>query len=80
MLDESVRLSEGSTTSRVIEFIFSAILYVLPGSHSFAQNDVFFESIDLLAALANQLLSVIVYALFLLGISLVDFYRKEFNI
>ena len=80
MLDESVRLSEGSATSRVIEFIFSAILYVLPGSHSFAQNDVFFESIDLLAALANQLLSVIVYALFLLGISLVDFYRKEFNI
>lgn len=80
MLDESVRLSEGSVTSRVIEFIFGAVLYVIPGNHSFAQNDVFFESLDLLAILGEQLGSVTIYALFLLAVCLVDFYRKEFNI
>lgn len=80
MLDESVRLSEGSVTSRVIEFIFAAVLYVIPGSHSFAQNDVFFENLDLFAILGQQLGSVTIYALFLLAVCLVDFYRKEFNI
>ncbi|MDH3759916.1 MAG: hypothetical protein OEU50_02980 [Gammaproteobacteria bacterium] len=80
MLDESVRLSEGSVTSRVIEFIFGAVLYVLPGSHSFAQNDVFFEVVDMLAAVGGQLVSVTIYGLFLLAVCLVDFYRKEFNI
>jgi ABC-type transport system involved in multi-copper enzyme maturation permease subunit len=80
MLDESVRLSEGSLTSRVVEFIFGAVLYVIPGSHTFAQNDVFFETVDLLATLGSQLFSVTIYALFLLSVCLVDFYRKEFNI
>ena len=79
MLAESVRLSEGSAASRAVEFIFSAILYVLPDTGSFAQSDIFFESIDRLAALGDQLLSVTVYALFLLAVCLVDFYRKEFN-
>ncbi|MCP4389338.1 MAG: hypothetical protein GY802_13670 [Gammaproteobacteria bacterium] len=80
MLDETVRLSDGSVTSRVIEFIFAAVLYVIPGSHSFAQNDVFFENLDLLAILGQQLGSVTIYALFLLTVCLIDFYRKEFNI
>lgn len=80
MLDESVRLSEGSATSLMVEFIFSAILYVLPGGQAFAQNDVFFETVDLAAALGGQLISVGVYAAFLITVSLVDFYRKEFNI
>lgn len=80
MLDESVRLSEGSAASRAVEFIFSTILYVLPGREAFAQNDVFFENIDLAAALSGQLLSVGIYAAFLVAVSLVDFYRKEFNL
>ncbi|MDH3386534.1 MAG: hypothetical protein OEN02_01410 [Gammaproteobacteria bacterium] len=80
MLDESVRLSEGSATSRVVEFIFSAVLYVIPGSNTFARNDVFFENVDLLAALSSQLFSVTLYALFLLAVCLIDFYRKEFNL
>jgi len=80
MLDESVRLSEGSATSRTVEFIFSAILYVLPGRETFAQSDVFFETVDLSAALAGQLVSVGVYAAFLISVSLIDFYRKEFNL
>jgi len=80
MLTESVNFSEGSVASRVIEFIFGAILYVIPGSRAFAQNDVFFASHDLIAMLGGQLASVSVYALFLLAVCLVDFYRKEFNL
>ena len=79
MLDESVKLSEGSVTSRVVEFIFGAVLYFIPDSYTFAQNDAFFESIDLLGALGAQLFAVSIYALFLLTVCLVDFYRKEFS-
>lgn len=80
MLTESVKFSDGSVASRVIEFIFGAILYVIPGSTAFAENDVFFASHDLIAMLGSQLASVSVYALFLLAACLVDFYRKEFNL
>jgi len=80
MLAESVKLSEGSASSRAIEFIFSAILYIIPGTRSFAESDVFFGDIDLLLTLMGQLSSVVIYALFILAICLVDFYRKEFNI
>ncbi len=80
MLAESVKLSEGSITSRTVEFIFNAILYVIPGNSAFAESDVFFSNHDLLALLGAQLLSVSVYALFLIAVCLVDFYRKEFNL
>ena len=79
MLAESVRLSDGSATSRALELIFGAILYVVPDNGSFAESDVFFAPFDLVATLGDQLLSVAVYALFLLAVCLVDFYRKEFN-
>ena len=79
MLAESVRLSDGSVASRTMEMIFGAILYVIPDAGSFAESDVFFGGFDLLARLGDQLLSVTVYALFLLAVCLVDFYRKEFN-
>lgn len=79
MLDESIRLSEGGLPSRVVEYIFDALLYVVPGNQAFAQNNVFFESIGLLAVLASQLVSVAIYAPFLLAVCLIDFYRKEFN-
>lgn len=79
MLAESVRLSEGSAGSRALEFIFGAILYVIPDNGSFAESDVFFESMNLLSTFGNQLFSVSVYALFLLAVCLVDFYRKEFS-
>jgi hypothetical protein len=74
-----VYLSDGSAASRAIEFIFNAILYVIPDNGSFAQNDVFFDAANLLAVLASQFHSVVVYALFLLAVCLVDFYRKEFS-
>ena len=80
MLVESIKLSEGSVPSRVVEFIFNAILYVIPGSQAFAENDVFFASYDLMTLLGTQFVTVLVYSLFLLVICLVDFYRKEFNL
>jgi ABC-type Na+ efflux pump permease subunit len=80
MLAESVKLSEGSIFSRVVEFIFGAILYVIPGTGSFADSDVFFGYIDLMGRLHDQLLAVSVYVLFLAAVCLFDFYRKEFNL
>lgn len=77
---ESVRMAEGSATSRFVEMIFSAILYVIPGTQTFADSDVFFADLSLLSALANQALPVLIYSLFLLAICLIDFYRKEFNL
>ena len=79
MLAESIHLSDGSVTSRTVEFIFSAILTVLPSVSSFADSDAFFGKIDLLASFGTQILSVSICALFLLAVCLVDFYRKEFN-
>lgn len=80
MLSESVKLSEGSATSRFVDSTFGAILYLIPGVESFAENDVFFEDIDLLATIGVQGSTVGIYALFLLCVCLIDFYRKEFNL
>ena len=80
MLEESVRLSDGSLTSRFVDFIFSAILYLLPGLGSFANNNVFFGNIDPLQSLSVQFFSTVIYALFLIAVCLVDFYRKEFSL
>lgn len=80
MLEESVRLSDGSLTSRFVDLIFGAILYLLPGLESFADNNVFFGNVDLLETLSIQFSSTVIYALFLIAVCLVDFYRKEFNL
>ena len=80
MLEESVRLSDGSLTSRFVDLIFSTILYLLPGLKSFANNNVFFGNVDLLQSLSVQFFSTVIYALFLIAVCLVDFYRKEFNL
>ncbi|MEM7565366.1 MAG: hypothetical protein AAF353_20375 [Pseudomonadota bacterium] len=80
IVSESVRLSDGSVTSRTVEVIFNGLLYLFPGTDSFAQNDVFFHSIDLFGSLAAQGASVLVYGGFIVAVSLVEFYRKEFNL
>ena len=79
MLEESVRLSDGSLTSRFVDLIFNAILYLLPGLESFANNNIFFGNVDLLQSLSVQFFSTVIYALFLIAVCLVDFYRKEFS-
>lgn len=79
MMAESVHLSDASASSRAVEFIFGAILYVLPDNGSFAESAVFFEPIDQFAILGDQFFSVLIYSGFLLTVCLIDFYRKEFN-
>jgi hypothetical protein len=79
MLEESIRLSNGSSSDRFLDLIFSSILYLLPGLDSFADNNVFFGNVDLLATLSAQISATVIYALFLIAVCLVDFYRKEFN-
>ena len=79
MLIESVKLSEGSAASVTTEWIFQAILYVLPGLKAFADSDVFFVSHDLGLLLGQQFGTVSIYLLFLTAACLLDFYRKEFD-
>ncbi len=80
IVEESVRMAEGSAASRTVQFIFDVILYVMPDSSHFARNDVFFATLDPFAALGQQALGVLIYGGFLLTACLVDFYRKEFNL
>ena len=80
MLSESVELSDKSLVSQFTETIFQAILHVIPRLEAFAQNDVFFESMQLVELLSEQFATVAIYSLFLLAVCLVDFYRKEFNL
>jgi len=80
MLSESVYLSDGGMVDRVSEFIFSAILHVIPRLEAFAQNNVFFETSGLSEILLSQLGTVSLYSAFLLAVCLIDFYRKEFNL
>ena len=81
MLSESVALSDGSASNRFAEWVFEAVLHVMPGIQGFAQNNVFFDPSMLTGdLLLSQLLTVATYAAFLVVVCLVDFYRKEFNL
>ena len=64
---------------RFTGIFFSLLQYVLPGRYAFAQNDMLFEGDIDWALLQLQALSVILYSVFLIFISTVDFYRKEFR-
>jgi hypothetical protein len=81
MLSESVMLTDGGASNRFAEWVFKAVLHVMPSSQAFAQNNIFFDasllSFDLVL---SQFLTVSIYAAFLIGVCLIDFYRKEFNL
>ena len=80
MLAESILLSDGAATNRLIEIVFSAILYIIPGVDAFANSDVFFGVDSLSEILLNQFGNVSIYSSFLIAVCLVDFYRKEFSL
>ena len=80
MLAESILLSDGAATNRLIEIVFSAILYIIPGVDAFANSDVFFGVDSLSEILLNQFGNVSIYSSFLISVCLVDFYRKEFSL
>lgn len=79
ILSRSALFYDEERSFQLIHFLFSGIQYVLPDAFFFAQNNVFFESLNLTALISQQFLSVLLYCAFLLAIILVDFYRKEFH-
>jgi len=79
MLSYAVEYSDSSAANQFAEAIFNFILNIIPRLDAFAQNDLFFKSTGLLEALILQSQTVAVYAIFLITVSLVDFYRKEIN-
>ncbi len=78
-LEQSVDYYSDEVTFRFSEYLFKLLQYVLPTSSSFAQNNILFELVVNWENLIEQSLSVFIYGGFLLFISLIDFYRKEFN-
>jgi hypothetical protein len=58
---------------------FSLLLYVLPDSEAFANNNLLFDSVVVWNNVLSQFVHVTSYGCFLLAICLIDFYRKEFN-
>jgi len=80
MLAYSVKFSDGEDINRFAEMIFNTILYIIPSLNTFAQNDLFFKDVGMTDALVQQCQAVAVYAALLLAVSLIDFYRKEFNL
>ncbi len=79
VLTQSSVFYEDETSFQVSNYIFSVIQYVLPDVSSFASNNVLLEQSWSPALLTNQLISVLVYGLFIQFVILMDFYRKEFN-
>ena len=59
--------------------VFSWIRYLLPDLNAFAQNNMLFDLTSMAAILGQQLMTVIIYSLFIQFVILLDFYRKEFN-
>ena len=80
MLNENIRLTDGSMSSNLLEQVFSLILYVLPADLGFANNDLLFSPSISFSLLIDQAFVTIVYSLLILCVCLIDFYRKEFNI
>lgn len=79
MFLQSVEYYEDESGFQLGYFVFSAIRYLLPDAAAFAQNNVIFNSPESSGLIAAQLLTVIIYGVFIQLVTLIDFYRKEFN-
>ncbi len=79
ILSQSSHFYEVEAAFHFSNLIFSIIRYVLPVASSFAQNNVIFEASWSGFMLLKQLLSVLIYGVFIQLVILFDFYRKEFN-
>jgi len=79
ILSQSSHFYEEENSFQIASLLFSGLQYLLPDESAFAQNDLLFGEGDIFAALSRQLLSVLLYGMFLQFIILFDFYRKEFN-
>ena len=79
VLSSSTPFYDEESGFQFILFIFTTISYVLPDASYFAQNNIFFDSVNYAELLASQFVSVVLYSAFIQSVLLVDFYRKEFN-
>lgn len=79
IFSQSMQYYEEEGGFRLGHLVFSMIRYVLPDASAFAQNNVLFNKLESDGLLLKQLLTVFIYGLFLQFVTLVDFYRKEFN-
>lgn len=78
IIEQSVYYSSGDTLNKIILSIFQLISFVLPNTHAFLQNNLFYTLNTAAFQLAQQSAWVALYSLFLLAIIVFDFYRKEF--
>ena len=79
VLTQSSNYYDEETGFQIYFFVFSLLQYVLPDVSAFAQNNVLLESEWTGMLLGKQLVSVLVYGVFIQFVILLDFYRKEFN-
>lgn len=79
VLNQSSVYYDEETGFQLSFFIFTLLQYVLPEQSAFAQNNVLLESEWSSKLLLKQLVSVLVYGVFIQFVILLDFYRKEFN-
>ena len=59
--------------------IFQFIQYLLPNMSVFAQNNALFTGENYTVLLTQQVITVVIYSIFIQFVILIDFYRKEFN-
>lgn len=79
IFSQSIVHYEEESGFQLTALLFSLLQYVLPGAKAFAQNNLLFDSAEFLTELFQQLVTVLVYGLFIQFVILIDFYRKEFN-
>ncbi len=79
IFDQSTEFYQEETGFQFAQFFFAGLQYVFPDMTAFAQNNAIFTASGFTSQLGQQLISVVVYGLFIQFIILVDFYRKEFN-
>jgi len=78
IIEQSVYFHDGKGVSSLILMLFQAISFVLPNTHAFVQNDLFYSMNFDAINLVGQFTWVALYSVFLSAIILFDFYRKEF--
>ena len=76
---QSTEYYQDVTGFQFTESLFIWLQYLFPGINAFAQNNALFERHELVGLLGKQLVTVVIYGLFIQFIILIDFYRKEYN-
>ncbi len=79
IFDQSTQFFQEETGFQFAQYFFATLQYVFPDMTAFAQNNTLFTASGFTSLLGQQLLSVLIYGLFIQFIILIEFYRKEFK-